>query len=371
MEQICYEAAGHEVNLQSPKQLGVVLFEEMGLNPTKKTKRGSYSTNAKALTTLYATSEEGSRPNEFLGALLRHREVNKLRQIVQTLIDAINPRDGRIHTTFTQTVAATGRLSSVDPNLQNIPNRNATGRDIRSAFVPGEGFADLLSADYSQVELRIMADLSGDEALIKAFKSGADFHRYVASMVYGIPVDEVTPDQRNHVKAMSYGLAYGLSTYGLSQQLGIPSKEAAALRSRYFQTFGKVHDYLESLVSNARNTGYTQTMFGRRRYFPALTSANRVARDAAERGALNAPIQGTAADIMKIAMIRVDRALRDGNLNSRIVLQIHDELVVELAPGEEKRVTELVRDAMEHAVNIAVPLDVSTGVGSDWQQAAH
>ena len=181
-------------------------------------------------------------------------------------------------------------------------------------------------------------------------------------MVYGIPVDEVTPDQRNHVKAMSYGLAYGLSTYGLSQQLGIPSKEAAALRSRYFQTFGKVHDYLESLVSNARNTGYTQTMFGRRRYFPALTSANRVARDAAERGALNAPIQGTAADIMKIAMIRVDRALRDGNLNSRIVLQIHDELVVELAPGEEKRVTELVRDAMEHAVNIAVPLDVSTGV---------
>lgn len=371
MEQICYEAAGHEVNLQSPKQLGVVLFEEMKLNPTKKTKRGSYSTNAKALTTLYAASEEGSRPNEFLGALLRHREVNKLRQIVQTLIDAINPLDGRIHTTFTQTVAATGRLSSVDPNLQNIPNRNAAGRDIRSAFVPSEGFADLLSADYSQVELRIMADLSGDETLIKAFKSGADFHRYVASMVYGIPVDEVTPDQRSHVKAMSYGLAYGLSTYGLSQQLGIPSKEAAALRSRYFQTFGKVHDYLESLVFHARNTGYTQTMFGRRRYFPALTSVNRVARDAAERGALNAPIQGTAADIMKIAMIRADRALRDGNLNSRIVLQIHDELVVELAPGEEKRVTELVRDAMEHAVNIAVSLDVSTGVGSDWQQAAH
>ncbi len=259
----------------------------------------------------------------------------------------------------------------MDPNLQNIPNRNAAGRDIRSAFVPSEGFADLLSADYSQVELRIMADLSGDETLIKAFKSGADFHRYVASMVYGIPVDEVTPDQRSHVKAMSYGLAYGLSTYGLSQQLGIPSKEAAALRSRYFQTFGKVHDYLESLVFHARNTGYTQTMFGRRRYFPALTSVNRVARDAAERGALNAPIQGTAADIMKIAMIRADRALRDGNLNSRIVLQIHDELVVELAPGEEKRVTELVRDAMEHAVNIAVSLDVSTGVGSDWQQAAH
>ncbi len=371
MEQICFEAAGHELNLQSPKQLGSVLFDEMGLKPTKKTKKGSYTTNAAALTTLYATSEEGSKPNMFLGALLRHREVNKLRQIVQTLIDAINPKDGRIHTTFMQTVAATGRLSSVDPNLQNIPNRNAEGRDIRSAFVPGEQFSDLLSADYSQVELRIMADLSGDEALIEAFKSGADFHRYVASLVYGIPVDEVTGDQRSHVKAMSYGLAYGLSTYGLSQQLGISAKEASALRAKYFQTFGKVHDYLESLVSNARRTGYTETMFGRRRYFPALTSTNRVARDAAERGALNAPIQGSAADIMKIAMIRADRALRDGGFTSRIVLQIHDELVVELAPGEEKQVTELVQNAMEHAVSIAVPLNVSTGIGADWQKAAH
>lgn len=371
MEQICFEAAGHELNLQSPKQLGSVLFDEMGLKPTKKTKKGSYTTNAAALTTLYATSEEGSKPNMFLGALLRHREVNKLRQIVQTLIDAINPKDGRIHTTFMQTVAATGRLSSVDPNLQNIPNRNAEGRDIRSAFVPGEQFSDLLSADYSQVELRIMADLSGDEALIEAFKSGADFHRYVASLVYGIPVDEVTGDQRSHVKAMSYGLAYGLSTYGLSQQLGISAKEASALRAKYFQTFGKVHDYLESLVSNARRTGYTETMFGRRRYFPALTSTNRVARDAAERGALNAPIQGSAADIMKIAMIRADRALRDGGFTSRIMLQIHDELVVELAPGEEKQVTELVQNAMEHAVSIAVPLNVSTGIGADWQKAAH
>ncbi|PAU68742.1 DNA polymerase I [Bifidobacterium italicum] len=371
MEAIAERAAGRSLNLQSPKQLGVVLFEEMGLTPTKKTRKGSYTTNAAALQMLYATSEEGSKANEFLGALLRHRETNKLKQIVETLIDAIDPKDGRIHTTFTQTVTATGRLSSVDPNLQNIPNRNAAGREIRSGFVPGDGFVDLLSADYSQVELRIMADLSGDEALIEAFRSGADFHRYVASLVFGVPVDEVTPDERGRVKAMSYGLAYGLSTYGLSKQLGISNGEATTLRDRYFETFGKVHDYLESLVANARRTGYTETIFGRRRYFPDLNSPNRQRRDAAERGALNAPIQGSAADIMKIAMIRADRALRDAKLVSRVVLQIHDELVVELAAGEVEEATALVKDAMEHAVDLAVPLDVSTGVGVDWQRAAH
>ncbi len=371
MEQIAYEAAGRPVNLQSPKQLGVVLFKDMGLAPTKKTKKGSYTTNAAALQTLFATSEEGSKANEFLGALLRHRETNKLKQIVQTLIDAINPHDGRIHTTFTQTVTATGRLSSVEPNLQNIPNRNAAGREIRSGFVPGPDFVDLLSADYSQVELRIMADLSGDDALIEAFKSGADFHKYVASLVFGIPVDDVTPDERSRVKAMSYGLAYGLSTYGLSKQLGISNAEATKLRDQYFETFGEVHEYLESLVAHARRTGYTETMFGRRRYFPDLNSPNRQLRDAAERGALNAPIQGSAADIMKIAMIRAERALRDAHCRSRIVLQIHDELVVELAAGEVDEVTALVKDAMEHAVDLAVPLDVSTGVGADWQRAAH
>ena len=371
MEAVAERAAGRSINLQSPKQLGVVLFDEMGLTPTKKTKKGSYTTNAAALQTLYTASEEGSKANEFLGALLRHRETNKLKQIVETLIDAIDPKDGRIHTTFTQTVTATGRLSSVDPNLQNIPNRNADGREIRSGFVPGDGFVDLLSADYSQVELRIMADLSGDEALIEAFRSGADFHRYVASLVFGIPVDKVTPDERGRVKAMSYGLAYGLSTYGLSKQLGISTGEATKLRDQYFETFGKVHDYLESLVADARRTGYTETIFGRRRYFPDLNSPNRQRRDAAERGALNAPIQGSAADIMKIAMIRADRALRDAKLASRIVLQIHDELVVELAAGEVDEVTPLIKDAMEHAVDLAVPLDVSTGVGTDWQRAAH
>lgn len=370
-QEMAWEYAGTEINLQSPKQLQKVLFEDMGLKPTKRTKSGSYTTNAAALQDLYFKSVDNERANGFLGALLRHREINKLKQIVQTLIDATNTSDERIHTTFEQTVAATGRLSSVDPNLQNIPNRNAAGREIRGVFVPGEGYEALMSCDYSQVELRIMADLSDDEALIEAFRSGADFHKYVASMVYKLPVDQITGDQRSHVKAMSYGLAYGLSTYGLAQQLKIAPREAEALKNRYFDTFGKVHDYLESLVANAREKGYTETIFGRRRYFPALHSTNRVAREAAERAALNAPIQGSAADIMKIAMIRAEQTLAEAHVKSRIILQIHDELVVEIAPGEGDQVTELVRNAMEHAVDLAVPLDVSCGIGSDWQLAAH
>ena len=370
-QEMAWEYAGTEINLQSPKQLQKVLFEDMGLKPTKRTKSGSYTTNAAALQDLYVKSVDNERANGFLGALLRHREINKLKQIVQTLIDATNTSDERIHTTFEQTVAATGRLSSVDPNLQNIPNRNAAGREIRGVFVPGEGYEALMSCDFSQVELRIMADLSDDEALIEAFRSGADFHKYVASMVYKLPVDQITGDQRSHVKAMSYGLAYGLSTYGLAQQLKIAPREAEALKNRYFDTFGKVHDYLESLVANAREKGYTETIFGRRRYFPALHSTNRVAREAAERAALNAPIQGSAADIMKIAMIRAEQTLAEAHVKSRIILQIHDELVVEIAPGEGDQVTELVRNAMEHAVDLAVPLDVSCGIGSDWQLAAH
>lgn len=370
-QEMAWEYVGTEINLQSPKQLQKVLFEDMGLKPTKRTKSGSYTTNAAALQDLYVKSVDNERANGFLGALLRHREINKLKQIVQTLIDATNTSDERIHTTFEQTVAATGRLSSVDPNLQNIPNRNAAGREIRGVFVPGEGYEALMSCDYSQVELRIMADLSDDEALIEAFRSGADFHKYVASMVYKLPVDQITGDQRSHVKAMSYGLAYGLSTYGLAQQLKIAPREAEALKNRYFDTFGKVHDYLESLVANAREKGYTETIFGRRRYFPALHSTNRVAREAAERAALNAPIQGSAADIMKIAMIRAEQTLAEAHVKSRIILQIHDELVVEIAPGEGDQVTELVRNAMEHAVDLAVPLDVSCGIGSDWQLAAH
>ncbi|WP_018143572.1 DNA polymerase I [Alloscardovia criceti] len=370
-QDIAWTQAGSQINLQSPKQLQAILFEDMGLPPTKKTKSGGYTTNAAALQDLYIRSIHNDRAHTFLEALLRHREMNKLKQIVQTLTDAVYPQDGHIHTTFEQTVAATGRLSSTEPNLQNIPNRNAAGREIRSVFVPSAHNEALLSADYSQVELRLMAHLSGDKALIEAFKSGADFHKYVASLVYGIPVEEITPDQRSHIKAMSYGLAYGLSTYGLAQQLKISPAESDILKNQYFETFGGVHDYLESLVAQAKRRGYTETMFGRRRYFPGLKSANRQVRDAAERGALNAPIQGSAADIMKIAMIKADKALKDAEVKSRVILQIHDELLVDIAPGEADDVARIVKDAMEHAVDLAVPLDVSTGVGADWQQAAH
>lgn len=370
-QQVAWDQVGKEINLQSPKQLQSVLFDDMGLAATKKTKSGNYTTNAAALQELYIRSVHNERANTFLGALLRHREVNKLKQIVQTLMDSVNTHDGRIHTTFEQTVAATGRLSSTDPNLQNIPNRNVEGREIRAAFVPSQEYVSLLSCDYSQVELRLMAHLSQDEALIEAFRSGADFHKYVASLVYDIPIDRITADQRSHIKAMSYGLAYGLSTYGLAQQLGISPAQSDVLKDKYFATFGRVHDYLESLVSQAKSRGYTETMFGRRRYFPQLRSPRRQLRDAAERAALNAPIQGSAADIMKIAMEKAYTQLCEARVKSRIILQIHDELVVELVAGEEEEVTGIVREAMEHAVDLAVPLDVSTGTGTDWQLAAH
>ncbi|PLS30760.1 DNA polymerase I [Bifidobacterium margollesii] len=366
-----WDAANKRINLQSPKQLQTVLFDDMQLRGTRKTKSGGYTTDASALQEMAIRNVNNERASMFLVSLLRFRETNKLKQIVQSLLDEVNGNDGRIHTTFEQTVAATGRLSSVAPNLQNIPNRNVAGREIRGAFVPGEGYVSLMSCDYSQVELRIMAHCSGDESLIEAFRSGADFHRYVASLVYGIPVDDITADQRSHVKAMSYGLAYGLSTYGLAQQLKISPAEADVLKDKYFATFGKVHEYLETLVSEAREKGYTETMFGRRRYFPGLRSTNRRVRDAAERGALNAPIQGTAADIMKLAMIKADGALREAGVRSRIILQIHDELVLEVAGGEAERVTDLVSRAMETAVHLDVPLDVSTGIGDDWQLAAH
>lgn len=370
-QNIAWDIAGKHVNLQSPKQVQQILFEDMALKPTRRTKSGSLTTNAEALQELYAKIDPDEPASQFLGALLKHRETNKLKQIVQSLIDAAHYKDGRVHTTYEQTIAATGRLSSVDPNLQNIPNRNTQGREIRAAFVSGEGYESLMSCDYSQVELRIMAHASKDESLISAFCSGVDFHKYVASMVYSIPMDEVTSNQRTHVKAMSYGLAYGLSTYGLAKQLSIAPREALVLKNKYFATFGKVHDYLESLVDKARSRGYTETMFGRRRYFPQLHSKNRVLRESAERAALNAPIQGTAADIMKMAMIKVDNDLRESGVLSRVILQIHDELVLEIAPGECEQVENIVRNAMEHTVDLSVPLSISTGVGADWQLAAH
>ena len=365
-----WAAAGREVNLSSPKQLQELLFDHFRLPKTKKTKTG-YTTNAEALVDLHAkTADEGGAGHDFLGFLLTHRDRIKLKQMVDSL-SATVASDGRIHTTFSQVAAATGRLASSDPNLQNIPARSADGMRIRGAFVAGAGFESLMSADYSQIEMRLMAHLSGDEALIEAFNSGEDLHRTMASMVFGTPVAEVSAEERSRIKATSYGLAYGLSSYGLAAQLGIPVPEAAALRDRYFERFGKVRDYLEGLVAQARADGYTQTMFGRRRYLPDLRSSNRQRREMAERAALNAPIQGSAADIVKIAMMDVATALSEADLTSRLLVQIHDELLLEIAPGEEETVEALVREKMASPVMLSVPLDVAVGIGASWQLAAH
>ncbi|MFP8961042.1 DNA polymerase I [Streptomyces nanhaiensis] len=359
-----HTAVGHEFNLGSPKQLQEVLFGELGLPKTKRTKTG-YTTDADALTWLATQTE-----HELPVIMLRYREQSKLRTTVEGLIKTI-AADGRIHTTFNQTVAATGRLSSTDPNLQNIPVRTDEGRAIRRGFVVGEGYESLLTADYSQIELRVMAHLSEDEGLIEAFTSGEDLHTTAASQVFEVPKDRVDPEMRRKIKAMSYGLAYGLSAFGLSQQLGIAADEAHRLMDAYFERFGGVRDYLHRVVEDARATGYTSTILGRRRYLPDLNSDNRQRREMAERMALNAPIQGTAADIVKIAMLKVDRALDEAGLRSRMLLQVHDEIVLEVAPGERARVEELVRGEMAGAVRLKAPLDVSVGSGGNWEDAAH
>ncbi|MDF3301952.1 DNA polymerase I [Streptomyces tropicalis] len=359
-----HAAAGHEFNLGSPKQLQEVLFGELALPKTKKTKTG-FTTDADALAWL-----AGQTDNELPVIMLRHREQAKLRVTVEGLIKTI-AADGRIHTTFNQTVAATGRLSSTDPNLQNIPVRTDEGRAIRRGFVVGEGFESLMTADYSQIELRVMAHLSEDAGLIEAFTSGEDLHTTAASQVFGVEPSAVDAEMRRKIKAMSYGLAYGLSAFGLSQQLNIEAAEARALMDAYFERFGGVRDYLRRVVDEARATGYTETLFGRRRYLPDLNSDNRQRREMAERMALNAPIQGTAADIVKIAMLQVGRALEDAGLTSRMLLQVHDEIVLEIAPGERDAVEELLRREMSGAVHLRAPLDVSIGVGPDWESAAH
>ena len=358
------ELAGRTFNLDSPKQLQAVLFDTLGLPKTRKTKTG-YTTDADALADLHAKTE-----HPFLEALLRHRDATRLRVTVEGLIKSVAD-DGRIHTTYQQTIAATGRLSSTDPNLQNISIRTEEGRRIREVFVVGPGHESLMSADYSQIEMRVMAHLSGDEGLIEAFRTGEDLHRFVGARVFGVEPEGVTAEMRSKVKAMSYGLAYGLSAFGLSKQLGISTGEATDLMDEYFERFGGVRDYLEEVVDRARATGYTETMLGRRRYLPDLTSDNRQRRQMAERMALNAPIQGSAADIMKLAMLRVDRALGEGELSSRVLLQVHDELVIEVAAGEDAAVEALVREEMGRAVDMDVPLDVSVGRGRSWHDAAH
>ncbi len=355
---------GKEINLGSPKQLQVVLFDELGMPKTKRTKTG-YTTDADALQSLFEKTE-----HPFLLHLLRHRDVARLRQTVEGLLKTVMP-DGRIHTTFNQLIAATGRLSSTDPNLQNIPIRTEEGRRIREAFVVGAGYESLLTADYSQIEMRIMAHMSADAGLVEAFRSGRDFHSVTAAGVFGVPPESVTGAMRAKIKAMNYGLAYGLSAYGLGQQLRIDPADARHLMDEYFQTFGGVRDYLAGIVDEARRTGFTETILGRRRYLPDLTSDNRQRREMAERMALNAPIQGSAADIIKVAMLRVDAARAAAQMRSRMLLQVHDELVFEVAAGEAAPLEELVRQEMAGAADLAVPLDVSVGTGASWHDAAH
>lgn len=359
-----FTVVGHEFNVASPKQLQSVLFEELKLPKTKKIKTG-YSTDAESLEWLYATTQ-----HPLLKNLLSIRESSKLRTTVEGLISAIAD-DGRIHTTFQQTVAATGRLSSTDPNLQNIPIRTDDGRKIRECFIAASPFSHLMTADYSQIEMRIMAHLSGDEGLLKAFHAGEDLHSTVASQVFGVEPKDVTPEMRRQIKAMSYGLAYGLSSFGLAQQLDITPADASALMGRYFERFGGIQDYLKEVVSIARKKGYTETIMGRRRYLPDLNHENRQRREVAERAALNAPIQGSAADIIKVAMINLSSALTREKMQSRLLLQVHDELIFEVAPGEEKSLEAIVRKEMGEAYPLKAPLDVNVGFGRTWDEAAH
>jgi DNA polymerase-1 len=363
-EEAAFAAIGHEVNLGSPKQLQVVLFDELQLPKTKRIKTG-YTTDADALAELYVKTE-----HPFLEHLLRHRDVTRLKSTVDGLIPMLDDHN-RIHTTFNQMIAATGRLSSTDPNLQNIPIRTEEGRRIRTAFVVGPGYEALMTADYSQIEMRIMAHLSEDAGLQEAFASGEDLHTTVASRVFGVEPGDVTPEMRAKIKAMSYGLAYGLSAFGLSKQLNIAVDEARELMDEYFERFGGVRDYLRNVVDQARMEGYTSTILGRRRYLPDLTSDNRQRREMAERMALNAPIQGSAADIIKVAMLGVAGALREAGMKSRMLLQVHDELVLEIAPGERDSLEELVRREMGNAYPLSVALDVSVGTGRTWHEAGH
>ena len=362
--QIAFEAAGHEFNVASPKQLQVVLFDELKLPKTKKIKTG-YTTDAESLQWLFSETK-----HPVLEALLRIREASKLQSVVEGLLSEI-AGDGRIHTHFQQTVAATGRLSSTGPNLQNIPIRTEAGKKIRDGFVAGEGFDGILTADYSQIEMRILAHLAEDAKLLEAFASGEDLHSTVASLVFGVKANEVTPDMRRQIKAMSYGLAYGLTAFGLSQQLDITPGEASALMENYYKRFGGIRDYLATVVVEAKKVGYTETLMGRRRYLPDLQSENKFKRDIAERAALNAPIQGTAADIIKLAMLRVDKAMKEAKLKSRLLLQIHDELLFEYIESEREVLIELIKKEMGSAYPLKAPLSVNIGYGASWHAAEH
>ena len=359
-----YAEIGREINLGSPKQLQEVLFDQLGMPKTRSNKTG-FSTDAASLADL-----QEQAPHPFLDLLLQHRDATKLMQIITGIDKAVDP-GGRVHTTYEQAGSSTGRIASNEPNLQNVPVKTEVGRRIRSAFESGSEFETLLTADYSQIEMRIMAHLSGDEGLILSFNEGEDLHRFVGSRIFGVDPAEVTPVMRTKVKAMSYGLAYGLSAFGLSKQLRIETSEAKELMTDYFARFGAVREYLQNVVVQARADGYTTTIYGRRRPFGDLSSSNRVLRENAARQALNSPIQGTAADILKLAMIRIDADLTQQKLQSRMLLQVHDELVFEVAAGELDTVTDIVRSRMAGAAELRVPLDVQIGTGPNWDAAAH
>ena len=361
-----YQLAGEEFNIGSNPQLQQILFEKLGLPKTKRIKTG-YTTDHNALVQLASTD-----PHPILDALIGYREVAKLKNTyVDTLPKLVDKTDGRIHAQFNQLITSTGRLSTQNPNVQNIPIRTEAGREIRRAFIADPESEGLLVADYAQIEFRVLAHLAGDEALVAAFLGGEDVHATVAGMVWGLPPDQVDRDLRARVKMVTYGLAYGLSAYGLAQGIGIPPDEARALMDAYFERFGMVKAYLDAVVLQARRDGYTSTILGRRRYLPDLASDSRQRRQMAERMALNAPIQGSAADIIKMAMVAVDRAVTDQGLASRMVLQVHDELVFEVAPGEGERLAELVRREMQGVYQLRVPLEVSMATGRSWAEAQH
>jgi DNA polymerase I len=362
LEREIWDHAGKRFNVGSGPQLQEVLFEELELPRTKRIKTG-WSTDANEMQKLL-----GLHP--IVEAVLEWRELSKL---LSTYVDALPPliddETGRIHTTLSQTVAATGRLSSSNPNLQNIPVRRAEGREIRRAFVPGEGFDVFLVADYSQIELRVMAHLSQDEGLLDAFRSGEDIHATTAAKVFDLPLDAVDSALRDRAKAVNYGLAYGLTSYGLGQQLGIPPDEAQEIVDAYMARFPGISAFLGQAVEDARRDGFTTTLFGRRRYLPDLMADNRNRRQMAERMALNAPIQGAAADIIKLAMIAVDRALDGAGLRTQMLLQVHDEIVLEAPADEAEQAEALVREAMAGVAELAVPLEVDTATGVTWYDA--
>lgn len=362
LEQKAWDQAGESFNLNSPKQLGVLLFEKLGLPIIKKTKTG-YSTDVNVLQAL-----QGEHP--LIETLLEYRQLSKLLSTyLLGLKPLLNPETGRIHTHFNQMATVTGRLSSAEPNLQNIPTRTEVGKRMREMFVPGKGYDLLLSCDYSQVELRVMASIAQDELLLDSFRHGQDVHARTASEIFGVPLEEVTPYMRSKAKTVNFGIIYGISDFGLARQLGVPRSEAAEYINNYFARYTGVKKYMEQEKQKARELGYVETLFGRRRYLPDIKSSNFNRRSFAERTAINTPIQGTAADIIKVAMLKVEEALRQAGLKSRVLLQVHDELVLEVTDGEKEQAAKLVKDAMEHAVQLAVPLIADVAWGENWAKA--